>query len=230
MSASTPTTEQQKESVLRQLVTVWSDFESKLNQVPIVNKLNRGKLRLEDYRLLLHDHRQQAIEGGRWISLASANIDHEHFELRSSFLRHAVTEHRDFKMLESDYVEAGGDLKTIRNGYKNIGSEALSAWVYHKASQPNPFDLLGAMFIIEGLGKNIAENWGKSIQKQLNLSDKAVSFYLYHGQHDDDHLQQLEDALLSGILNIPNMADSIVKTAKVTARLYLLQLEELGNY
>jgi 3-oxoacyl-[acyl-carrier-protein] synthase-3 len=224
---------QQKEdavaSVLRQLVMVWSEFESRLNQLPIVDKMNRKKLRLEDYQLLLLNHRQQVIEGGRWIALAASSVTHDYAELRSDFIKHAHTEHRDFRMLEKNYVATGGKLEDIQSYPKNIGSEALSAWMFHRASQPNPFDLLGAMFIIEGLGKHIASYWADNIKQQLRLEDKHVSFYTYHGEHDDGHLEELEDALRSGILDIPDMAQQIIKTAKVTGRLYLLQLEELGN-
>lgn len=216
-------------SVLRQLIMAWSDFESRLNQLPIVDKMHRKKLRLEDYQLLLLNHRQQVIEGGRWIARAASSVTHEYAELRSDFIRHANTEHRDFRMLEKNYVATGGTLQEIQSYPKNIGSEALSAWMFHRASQPNPFDLLGAMFIIEGLGKHIALHWAESIKEQLNLQDEHVSFYTYHGEHDDSHLEELEDALASGILDIPGMAEAIAKTAKVTGRLYLLQLEELGN-
>lgn len=216
-------------SVLRQLVMVWSDFESRLNQLPIAQKMNRKKLRLEDYQLLLLNHRQQVIEGGRWIALAASSITHEYADLRSDFIRHANTEHRDFRMLEQNYVATGGELEDIQSYPKNIGSEALSAWMFHRASQSNPFDLLGAMFIIEGLGKHIALHWAESIKQQLALTDEHVGFYTYHGKHDDGHLEELEEALSSGILDIPNMAEAMVKTAKVTGRLYLLQLEEMGN-
>lgn len=217
-------------SILRQLVMVWSDFESRLNRLPIAEKMNRKKLQLEDYQLLLLNHRQQVIEGGRWITRAASSVSHHYADLRSDFIKHAHTEHRDFRMLEQNYVATGGKLEDIHNYPKNIGTEALSAWMFHRASQPDPFDLMGAMFIIEGLGKHIASHWAKQIKDQLGLEDKHVSFYTYHGEHDDGHLEELEEALASGMLDIPGMAEAIVKTAKVTGRLYLLQLEELGNY
>jgi len=43
-------------------------------------------------------------------------------------------------------------------------------------------------------------------------------------------MEELEDVLKSGILDISGMAHDIVKTAKVTARLYQLQIEEIGNF
>jgi len=67
-------------SLVRQLTQVWTEFEADLNRVPLVDKLNRGKLRLEDYRALLLNLRQQVMEGARWIALAASNITVETFE------------------------------------------------------------------------------------------------------------------------------------------------------
>lgn len=217
-----------QESLVRRLTRVWLDFESKLHHVPIVHRLETGQFTVDDYRLLLMNLRQQVVEGARWIARAASNIDIEAFPLRSLFIQHARDEHRDFQMLERDYVAVGGALEEIRGGAKNVGSEALSAWMFHKAGQPNPFDLMGAMFIIEGLGAQMAAGWGRMIRDQLHLPEEHVSFLLYHGQNDDTHFDKLEKAVQSGILT-PALVDRVVKTAKVTARLYLLQLEEVGN-
>jgi 3-oxoacyl-[acyl-carrier-protein] synthase-3 len=59
-------------------------------------------------------------------------------------------------MLESNYISVGGKLDDIVQAEKNIGTEALHAFMYQRATDPNPFDLLGAMFIIEGLGQKKA--------------------------------------------------------------------------
>ena len=216
-------------SLMRQLIQVWGDFDSSLNRVPIIDKLNRGKFRQEDYQLLLLNLRQQVVEGACWISRAASNISEAYFELRSLFIQHAATEHRDFKMLEENYVSVGGSLSSIQSQSKNIGSEAFSAYMYHQASRENPFHLLGAMFIIEGLGNRKALEWGEKIKEQLELQPEQVSFLLYHGENDESHMEQFDEALRSGFLTA-DYVSQIVKTAKVTARLYRLQLEELGNY
>lgn len=214
--------------LVRRLTKVWLDFESKLHQVPIVARLEGGTLTVEDYRALLANMRQQVMEGSRWIARAASSMDVDHAALRSLILEHAKEEHRDYEMLERDYVGAGGRLDVIQATPKNIGSEALSAWMFHRASEPNPIDLLGAMFIIEGLGNRLARRWGEAVRDGLGLPDEAVTFLLYHGGADEGHLAKLEGILASGILT-PALADRIVKTAKVTARLYVLQLEEVGN-
>lgn len=217
------------QSLMRQLLQVWGDFDSSLNMVPLISKLNRGKFRSEDYQLLLLNLRQQVVEGACWISRAASNITEDYFEIRSLFMQHATTEHRDFKMLEENYVSVGGILKSIQSHPKNIGSEAFSSYMYHQASRENPFHLLGSMFIIEGLGNRKALEWGGKIKEQLDLQPEQVSFLLYHAENDESHLEQFDAVLRAGFLT-SEYVSRIVKTAKVTARLYRLQLEELGNY
>lgn len=217
------------EWLIRQLTRTWIDFEHKLNNVPIVKKIYDGTLSKDDYMLLLHDLRQQVIDGSQWISRAGSNISIDLFELRSAFLKHAGTEHKDYQILEKNYKNMGGDVELLYKGEKNVGAEALSAWMFNQASKSNPVDLLGAMFIIEGLGNRMAGFWGELIQKQLKLENNQVDFFLYHGVADLEHFKGLEDALNHPKMNM-EIAKRIAKTAKITANLYVQQLQELGNY
>ncbi len=144
---------------LRKLAVVFADFEQRLEATPLIRKLTRGRFEIADYHAFLINLRQQVKDGALWMSRAASNIGEDHLELRSTLMRHAVTEHRDFRLLEADFVAAGGALEDIQSAPKNVGSEALSAWMFHEASKPDPFGLLGAMFIIEGLGSIKARPW-----------------------------------------------------------------------
>jgi hypothetical protein len=212
--------------VLRRLAIVFAEFEGRLAETPLIRRLTRGRFSLEDYRAFLIGLRQQVKEGALWMSRAASNVDDEHLELRSKLMRHAVTEHRDFRLLEADFVATGGALEAIQGARKNIGSEALSAWMFHQASQPNPFGLLGAMWIIEGLGQIKALEWGRLAQSRLSLPDEAVRFLVYHGENDVEHIAEFEQ-MLGLVLPDTELAGRIVRTAEVTARLYALQIEEI---
>lgn len=220
-----------QEWLVRQLVDTWVDFETHLRKVPVIQKIYNGTITLDDYKLLLLNLRQQVIDGSQWIARAASNVSMEYFDIRSSFISHSRDEHRDYQILEKNYINCGGKREDLYTGEKNIGSEALSAFMFQKASQPNPFDLLGGMFIIEGLGNRIAGNWGRAIRDLLDLDEDQVSFFTYHETSDsnDNHFERFENALNSDLLTM-DMARRIVKTAKVVARLYRMQLEEIGNY
>ncbi|GAA2310354.1 beta-ketoacyl-ACP synthase III [Glycomyces scopariae] len=215
-------------NVFARLDAVWEDFERRLDAVPVMRRLADGESTLDDYLRLLFNLRQQVADGARWISRAASNFSVDHFDLRSAAIGHAAEEHRDFMMIERDYAACGGSIEAIRNGRKNIGSEALSAYMFHAASLPDPVGLLGAMFVIEGLGTGKAAGWAAQFQQQLGLRDDQVSFLAYHGEADDDHFAKLQAILASPRIDAA-AADAIVSTAKTVARLYALQLEELDN-
>ena len=211
-----------------ELANVWSEFERKLAKVPIVRRIEAGTATLDDYRRLLCQLRQQVVEGGRWLARAGSNFSVELFEMRSAAIQHAVEEHRDFRMLEDDYVAVGGELTNIHSTAKNPGSEALSAFMFHQASQPDPVDLLGAMFIIEGLGTAKAMRWAALLREHLGLAEHQVRFLTYHGDNDDDHFAQLGAALRSELVD-GDRARRIVATARIVAHLYAWQLEEVDH-
>ncbi|GAA1937444.1 3-oxoacyl-ACP synthase [Microbacterium aoyamense] len=210
------------------LADVWADFEDRLTRVPVLARLADGTVTLRDYERLLFNLRQQVVDGSPWISRAASNFDIPHFELRAAAIRHAEEEHRDYLMIERDYVAIGGSLDELRAGRKNLGSEALSGYMFTYADRPNPTGLLGAMFIIEGLGARRAAGWAARFQEVLGLADAQVRFMTYHQEADAQHTGGLETILESGLLTEDD-ENEVVRCAEVVARLYALQLEELDR-
>jgi 3-oxoacyl-[acyl-carrier-protein] synthase-3 len=213
---------------LHGLAEVWAEFERGLARVPVIRRIEDGTASVHDYRRLLLNLRQQVVDGGRWISLAAANFSVELFWMRSAAIRHAADEHQDFQLLERDYISVGGDPLAMNSTPANVGSCALSAFVFHRAGLADPVDLLGAMFVIEGLGARKAGGWADRLQHSLGLREDQLTFLRYHSVGDDEHHEVLRTALRSGVFDEEQVA-KIVKTARVVARLYVLQLEELDH-
>ncbi len=214
------------QETLRRLMRSWFDFERRLSRVNIINRLDVGSFTIEDYRSLLLNLRPQVIEGGRWISRCASSFDREHADVRSVVIGHAKDEHRDYEVLEQDYVAAGGKIDVIQQQPRNPGTEALHAFLMYRASQPNPADLLGAMWIIEGLGEKMANDWADRIDELTNGNGSYTKFMRYHGDNDDSHMDKLY-GLIDRVCNDVQAADDIVRTADVVGRLYTMQLEEI---
>lgn len=212
--------------LLRGLALAWIDFESEVRRLPLIQRVLGGRVTLADYRAILVNLRQQVMEGSRWITRAASNIRSDHHGLRRRFIHHAAEEQGDFLMLEENFVAVGGDREHIRGRAKNLGSEAFSAWMFQQADRENPFHLVGAMAIIEGIGSRLARDWGRRIQKALDLTDAQVSFLLYHGGNDERHLGEMAEAIRELPLTTA-LVDETIRAARMTARLYRLQLEEL---
>jgi 3-oxoacyl-[acyl-carrier-protein] synthase-3 len=216
------------QATLRRLLRAWFDFERRLARIPIIQRLDRGTFTLEDYRALLLNLRPQVVEGARWITRCASSFDRDYADVRSVIIGHAQDEHRDYEVLEADYVAAGGTLETIRNQSRNPGSEALHAFLMYRASQPNPVGLLGAMWIIEGLGNKMASDWAARIDELTGGDGSYTRFLRYHAENDDSHMDKLY-GLIDRICVDDKAADAIVMTALVVGRLYAMQLEEIDD-
>lgn len=228
MMDSPPILSEYGQITLRKLLQVWFQFERDLNKVPIIKRLIQGTFTQEDYANLLKTLKPQVVEGSRWISRCASSFDSHYSDVRSIIIGHSQEEHRDYELLESDYVALGGALEDIQGQVKNPGSEALHAYMMFQSSLPNPTQMLGAMWIIEGLGNKMASEWASHIQKLTGCSPEATKFLRYHGKNDEHHMQKLYQ-LLDKLCTDTDSSNKVILTATVIARLYALQLEEIDN-
>ena len=132
-------------------------------------------------------------------------------------LRHADDEHRDYEVLEQDFVATGGELERILAQPKNNGSEALHAFLMFRASEPNPVGLLGAMWIIEGLGEKMAVNWAGRIEELTGFESRMHAISALSRDNDDSHMDKLY-AWSTGCARRESVADAaVVSTARSSA-------------
>ena len=216
------------QATLRRLLRAWFDFERRLARIPLLQRLDAGTFTREDYLGLLLNLRQQVIEGSRWISRCASSFDRDHADVRSAIIGHAHDEHRDYEQLEADFVAAGGDARAIRTRTRNAGSEALHGYLMYRAGEPNPAGLLGAMWIIEGLGEKMAREWASRIEQLTGLSPDCTRFLRYHSENDGGHMDKLY-GLLDRLCTTQQIADDMVCVAAVVGRLYALQIEEIDG-
>lgn len=216
------------QETLRRLLRVWFDFERRLAKVPIIRRLDLNQFSVSDYRSLLLNMRPQVVEGARWITRCASSFDRYFADVRSVIIGHAHDEHRDYEILERDFVNCGGELEAIQAQPRNAGSEALHGFLMYRASQPNPVDLLGAMWIIEGLGNKMANEWAGRIEECIGDTKSCTSFLRYHGENDESHMDKLY-GLIDRLCTDQQLADRIIRTARVVGMLYALQLEEIED-
>ncbi|CRM45526.1 3-oxoacyl-[acyl-carrier-protein] synthase III [Pseudomonas sp. 37 R 15] len=209
------------------LAVTWYEFEKKLNATPIVRSINERTITLVEYRDFLinmcyHD-------GPRWMLRAASNMDEGHEVIRNALIAHVSREHQDFHLLERDYVAVGGDLKNITQYPRNIGYEALSAYVFQQTSTPNPLPAFGVTFIIEGVGRKLTGRWAQNLKQALALTDKQMSNLIYHSCNDAGHYEGFIKMIASPYIT-PSVAFQIARVAQVASRLYVLQFEEMGSF
>ena len=212
--------------VLRKLAMVFTEFEGRLEQTPLIRKLTRGRFALDDYQAFLINLRQQVKDGALWMSRAASNIDEEHLELRSPLMRHAVTEHRDFRLLEADYVATGGDAAEIQSAEKNIGSEALSAWMFHRGVAAQSVRAARRHVHHRGPGLDQGAGVGTPGAEAPGAARGGGALPALSRRKRRRAYGGIR-AMLGLVLPDDAIAARIVTCAKVTARLYALQIEEI---
>ena len=142
-----------------ELALVWADFERMLRAVPMVQRIEDGEANVDDYKRLLVNLRQQVIEGARWIARAASNVSIELFPLRSMFIGHAGDEHKDYQMLERDFVAVGGTLEEIVTQPKNIAARRSRPSCSTRPANRTHSTSSARCSSIEGLGMKKAARW-----------------------------------------------------------------------
>lgn len=219
---------QQVQTTLLELAEIWHGFRSQMWRTPLVEKINAGQLTQNDYVTWMAQWIPQVREGSLWMREAVAHLDEAYQGLAELITEHANDEQFDFNILFEDYQTAGGKALTINDLQRNAGGEALNSYMYRKAQSPNPFGLLGGIYIIEGTGQRIVPWLLPLIKQQLNLPERCYRFLKYHGENDEQHLEHWLLALQFA-LEVGGEAArrDIVRTARDVATLYQLQMEHI---
>ncbi len=215
--------------LLLDLAAVWSDFRSRAWRSGPVRRIVTHTFTREDYLRWMGDWIPQVREGTRWMRTAVANLSDRYDALRTLIEGHAAEEQNDFRILFEDYRRAGGAISDLEALRRNPGGEALNAYLHARAAQADAVGLLGAIYIIEGSGQRLIPALLPLIRRQLKELGPVFRFLHYHGENDMAHLARWLRAVELVLDRAPDrnvVTADIVDTARRTAELYLMQLED----
>ena len=213
--------------VLRKLAVVWTDFEGLLEATPLIRKLTRGRFELADYQAFLINLRQQVKDGSLWMSRAASSIGEDHLELRSTLMKHAVTEHRDFRMLEADYVASRRRrLPRSRARTRTSAPRRCPPGCSTRRRSPIRSGCSAPCSSSKVSARSRRRNGAAWRNAASACPRMPFKFLLYHGENDAEHMKEFEE-MLRMVLPDDAVATRIVTCARVTARLYALQIEEI---
>lgn len=223
-----PEMNQSVRPTLLELAEIWHQFRSQIWRTPLLEKINAGQLTPADYLTWMAQWIPQVREGSLWMRKAVAQLDEPYQALAGLITEHANDEQFDFNLLFEDYQAAGGQVASMDDLQRNAGGEALNSYMYRKAKTPNPFGLLGGIYIIEGTGQRIVPWLLPLIKQQLSLPERCYRFLKYHGENDEQHLARWLMALQFALEVGGEAAQrDIVRTARDVAILYQLQMEHI---
>jgi 3-oxoacyl-[acyl-carrier-protein] synthase-3 len=213
--------------LIGELAEVWHDFQSRLRRTPILRRVTTEQFTPEDYLSWMSAWIPQVRFGSHWMRTALEQLREPYLELRSLIEAHARDEQDDYMILWEDYKLAGGPAQSLETLQRNAGGEALNAFMFARAAQPNPVDLLGAIYIIEGTGQRVIPQLLPQLRAQLSLPERAFRFLRYHGTNDEAHLARWLRAveLVLAHDHDGRARAGIVQTARAVAELYILQFK-----
>jgi 3-oxoacyl-[acyl-carrier-protein] synthase-3 len=214
-------------SLIGELASVWHDYQSRLRRTPLIRKITTGSFTQADYLAWMSAWVPQVRYGSQWMRDAAAQISEPFLALKPLVSAHAGDEQDDYAILFDDYQRAGGRAASLDDLRRNPGGEALNAYMFRLASEPNPVALLGGIYIIEGTGQRVIPQLLPALRKQLRLPEQALRFLVYHGANDEAHLARWLNAVEIVLAHDPTgrHARAIVETARATSELYLLQFQ-----
>ena len=214
--------------LLRSLSEIWHDYRSRAWRTPLVRRIVEGSFNRLDYLQWMACWIPQVRQGSQWMRVAASNVRPPFEALRFIIEQHAADEQFDYEILFDDYRIAGGHVESIDLLQRNPGGEALNAYMFARANQSNPVGLLGAIYIIEGTGQRIIPQLLPLLAKCLGHSNRGLRFLHYHAQNDIDHLNRWLRAVEIVLAHDTGdqALNAVVATARDTAGLYLMQLEQ----
>lgn len=218
--------------LLTELAAIWHDYRSRVWRTPLVSALRERKFETGDYLGWVASWIPQVREGAKWMREATASLSEPYAPLAALINIHAGEEQDDFKILFSDYRNAGGTAGSIDDLRRNPGGEALNAYLHALAATRDPIGLLGAIYIIEGTGQRIVPALLPLLKASLPLPPDAFRFLQYHGQNDEHHLERWMVAVALALdCDDAGVAERrIVDTARRTAALYLMQFHYVKEH
>lgn len=212
-------------SLNRRLLIAADTMERATEDIPFIQDLYEGHATLAGYRNLLSNLRHQAVDRTPWSTHAATKLGTQQVAISNRLNAHADSKHLDCQMLEADYLACGGQRLQLQQRKNSVHSKRYSAFLLHRATQPDPRDLLGALFIIEGLNQHLAPHWASLLQPVLSLRPEQLVF-LNSQKASEDARQAPFDDIFAGLTLTDALVDRIVKTAQTTARLYCSMLAE----
>ena len=221
-------------ALLSELAAIWHGYRSRVWRTPLIRKLREQRFTRADYVQWTRNWIPQVREGSKWMREGAASLQPPYTDLAALIETHAGDEQDDYMILFEDYRKAGGDVAEIDELRRNPGGEALNSYLHALAAQPNPFGLLGAIYVIEGTGQRIIPALLPLMKASLVQGADAVPhdafrFLEYHGANDVHHLARwlraVEIVLARDVDG--SGAHAIIETARRTAELYLMQFQHV---
>ncbi|MCW8830071.1 MAG: AMP-binding protein, partial [Gammaproteobacteria bacterium] len=185
---------------------------------PIIQQCLSGQVTLPDYIAFLTEAYHHVKHTTPLLMAVGSRIPEEKEWLRNAVAEYIEEELGHQEWILNDIAACGVDKEEVRHGKPALATELMVAYAYDMVQRVNPLGFFGMVHVLEGSSVTTADIAADSIQKGLNLPDKAFSYLRSHGALDQEHVKFFEQ--LMDRIEDPAEQDCIIHSAKVFYRLY----------
>jgi ferritin len=161
---------------------------------PICKRLQTEGVCINDYHTVLKRIFHQVQESASTFSLAAANCDNRHFEVKSYLMKHAEEEKLHWEWILNDLRTTGYEGKDPREDFADPTAQAYIAYNYYMAVK-RPIGRLAIAAVLENIGATHGKNFATILCQQLHLRPDQAQFFFGHGDTDVGHTQEILDVL-----------------------------------
>lgn len=185
---------------------------------PIIQRCFEGDIIREDYVAFLTQAYHHVKHTVPLLMLVGAHLPHEREWLRDAVAEYIEEELGHQEWILNDIAACGVDKNEVRYGEPSFATELMVSYAYDLINRVNPLGFFGMVHVLEGTSIAVADHAADTIQKTVNLPDKAFSYLRSHGALDQDHVKFFEK-LMNKITDTQEQ-DLIVNSAKKFFKLY----------
>lgn len=185
---------------------------------PIIQQCLTGEVTLPDYIAFLTEAYHHVKHTTPLLMAVGSRIPDDKEWLREAVAEYIEEELGHQEWILNDIAACGYDKEKVRHSKPSLATELMVSYAYDLVHRVNPLGFFGMVHVLEGSSVSTADIAADSIQKGLNLPDKAFSYLRSHGAIDQDHVKFFEQ--LMNRIDVPSDQECIIHSANVFYQLY----------
>nr|WP_136250908.1 iron-containing redox enzyme family protein [Ningiella ruwaisensis] len=179
-------------SLYQRLINETQEQRDYLLSSPIIQRCFKGDIQVSDYAAFLTQAYHHVKHTVPLLMAVGAKLPDNKEWLREAVAEYIEEELGHQEWVLNDIAQCGFNKEEARKSEANFATELMVSYAYDAISRISPLTFFGMVHVLEGTSIAMADNAAQSIQKALNLPDKAFSYLRSHGSLDLEHVKFFE--------------------------------------
>ena len=187
-------------------------------QAVLIQRLMSGEVTMENYHTILTTIFHQTYSSPYTFAEAAANCSWHHSKAKEYLLTHAEEERTHWRWVLDDLKNSHYKGDDPRLFFPHPSTEAYISF-NERVAKRMPIARLAIACVLEGIGGQLGNSYGKKLVQILGLTKEQTSFFLSHGETDKHHMHELAEVINGSELS-PEEWGWMTQAATVAGQLY----------